>query len=83
MKILETVGREGFAVNNGEMAPELISAAAPVRSVDGAVVAALNAAVSAADYDAKTLETTLVPTVVSVAGRISQSLGYYPATSRR
>ena len=81
--ILDEVNRRGFAVNNGEMAPELISAAAPVRNFDGDVVAALNVAVSAADYDPDALETTIIPTVVSVAARISQALGYVPAPSGR
>lgn len=78
MSILDEVDRNGFAVNNGEMATELISVAAPVRNMEGAVVAALNMAVSAAEYDSNALASTLVPAVVSVAAKISQALGYYP-----
>jgi IclR family pca regulon transcriptional regulator len=77
MTILDDVRTQGYAVNYGEMAPELLSVAAPVRNLDGQVVAALNMAVNADHYDRSAVETTLIPAVLSVADRISKALGYH------
>lgn len=76
MAALETARRRGFAVNQGEIAGELVSVSAPVHDVDGRVVAALNMAVRAEDYDQQAIEATLVPIVTTVAARISRALGY-------
>ncbi len=75
--ILEDVKIQGYAVNRGEMAPELLSVAAPVRNFDGQVVAALNVAVSTERYSQSATDTTLIPAVISVAARISKALGYH------
>ncbi|MFH1980394.1 MAG: IclR family transcriptional regulator [Pseudomonadota bacterium] len=77
MKILDDVRSQGYAVNRGEMAPELISVAAPVRNHDRQVVAALNLAVDAGHYEPPEVETKLIPAVISVAERISKSLGFH------
>jgi IclR family pca regulon transcriptional regulator len=75
-RLLETVKRQGYAINNGEIALELISVAAPVRNYQGDVVAALNMAVNAGDYAPEAIEETLVPAVKTVASQISQALGH-------
>ncbi len=77
MTILDAVRTQGYAVNHGEMAPELLSVAAPVRNHDGQVVAAVNMAVNADHYDQPAVETTLIPAVISVAAGISKALGYH------
>ncbi|MCG6892041.1 MAG: helix-turn-helix domain-containing protein [Desulfobacteraceae bacterium] len=77
MDILRRVRLQGYAVNNGELAPELVSAAAPVQNREGRVVAALNVAVRATDYPDSPSIQTLFETVVSVAGQISQAMGHY------
>lgn len=77
MTILDDVRSQGYAVNCSEMAPELISVAAPVRNLDGQIMAALNMAVNADHYDPSAVETALIPAVISVAARISNALGYH------
>jgi IclR family pca regulon transcriptional regulator len=77
MTILDAVRTQGYAVNHGELAPELLSVAAPVRNLDGQVVAAVNMAVNADHYDRSAVETALIPAVISVATRISKALGYH------
>jgi IclR family transcriptional regulator, pca regulon regulatory protein len=77
MTILDAVRTQGYAINSGEMAPELLSVAAPVRNLDGQVVAAVNMAVNADHYDRSAVETTLIPAAISVAARISKALGYH------
>lgn len=76
MSILQRVRRQGFSVNNGELALELVSVAAPVRNRDSQVVAALNVAVRATDYPNPPSIQTLSETVKSVAGQVSQAMGY-------
>ena len=75
--ILAHVRRSGFAVNNGELAPELSSAAAPVFDRQGKAVAALNMAVNAARHDNDYLQKVMVPAVVQCADRISSAMGYF------
>lgn len=75
--ILQKVRQDGYAVNNGELALELISVAAPVRNSDGRVVAALNMAVNAAQYEKDNIHLKLAPTVKAMALKISQALGFY------
>ena len=75
--ILAHVRRSGFAVNNGELAPELSSAAAPVFDRQGKAVAALNMAVNAARHDNDYLLKVMVPAVVQCADRISSAMGYF------
>ncbi len=76
-KALRRVREEGYAVNNGELALELISVAAPVWNRDGSVVAALNMAVNAAQYPEENIHLKLAPTVQEVAYKISQALGFH------
>lgn len=76
-EILRRVRQQGCAVNNGELAPELVSAAAPVRNREGRVVAALNVAARAADHPDAASVQRLSDTVRSVADHISQAMGYY------
>lgn len=76
-RVLDKVRKDGYAVNDGELALELISVAAPVRNRDGTVVAALNMAVNAAQYPKETVHRKLAPVVKAVALKISQALGFY------
>ena len=78
MTILDDVRTKGYAVNHGEIATELFSVATPVRNLDGQVVAAVNMAVKADHYEPSVAETTLIPAVISIAARISKTLGYQP-----
>lgn len=83
MSILEDVCCQGYAINNGEMAPELRSVAAPVCNCDGKVVAAVNIAVNAIQYDEERLRREAVPAVIGVAGDISLALGYQEPRSKK
>ncbi|MCF8127522.1 MAG: helix-turn-helix domain-containing protein [Deltaproteobacteria bacterium] len=78
---LNQVRKDGYAVNDGELALELISVAAPVRNRDGRVVAALNMAVNAAQYEKEKVPLKLAPIVREVAARISQALGFHEETT--
>jgi IclR family pca regulon transcriptional regulator len=75
--ILADVRRKGFAVNDGELAPELYSAAAPVLNHEGEAIAALNMAVNAAKHDKDYLQKVMVPAVVTCAQRISAAMGFF------
>ena len=75
-KALQQVRQDGYAVNNGELALELISVAAPVRNRTGKVVAALNLAVNAAQYQEDNVHLKLAAIVKKVANKISQALGF-------
>lgn len=75
--ILESVKEKGYAVNNGELALELISVAAPVRDRHGKVVAALNMAVNAAQYGTGRVDEELAPIVMQVALKISHAIGFH------
>ncbi len=75
--ILTQVRHSGFAVNNGELAHELYSAAAPIWNRQGKAVAALNMAVNAARHDKDYLLKVMVPAVVQCADRISSAMGHF------
>ncbi len=75
--ILAAVRRKGFAINDGELAPELYSAAAPVLNREGEAVAALNMAVNAARHDKDYLWQIMVPAVIKCAERISSAMGFF------
>jgi len=77
VEILARVREAGVAVNNGEIGLELTSVAAPVRNRHDRVVAALNMAVNAADYDETAVTEMLIPTVRQLARHISQAMGYH------
>lgn len=76
-EILLQVKEQGYAVNDGELAEGLYSAAAPVFNRRGDVVAALNMAVSTARHRKKYIHAVMVPAVVTCAARISSALGFF------
>lgn len=76
-QILTQVKRQGYAVNMGELAAELYSAAAPVFNDRGDVVAAVNMAANMALHGKVYLHKVMVPAVVACAARISSALGYF------
>jgi IclR family pca regulon transcriptional regulator len=77
LSILAQVRKDGYSTNQGELAPELTSAAAPVLNRQGETVAALNMAVNAARHDPGYLDDVMVPAVREWADRISAALGYF------
>ena len=83
MGILRQVRARGFALNDGELAVELRSVAAPVRNALGRVVAAVNMAVHASEYSRQDAEERLGPIVKGVADRISEALGFQPSGEGR
>jgi IclR family transcriptional regulator, pca regulon regulatory protein len=76
---LELVRREGYAVNNEELAFGLRSIAAPLRGHDGAVVAAINLAVHRTMVSMDDLVLRLSPVLKRTAAEISARMGYRPA----
>lgn len=82
-KIIEQVRRRGYAVNNGELSPELCSTAAPILNQTGETIAALNMAVHTSRHDDTYIETVMVPAVVTYAARISQAMGYFGDDAER
>lgn len=79
LSILEQVRIKGYAINDGELALELRSVAAPIKDRDGKVVAAINMAVRASEYSLEKMENELSKIVMGLANKISQSLGYLGA----
>ncbi len=75
--ILSQVKKQGFAVNDGELATELYSAAAPVLDRQGNAVAAVNMAANAAQHEKDYLYKVMVPAVMECAGRISKAMGFF------
>lgn len=73
---LEQAKEEGFAVGDEELAPELISAAVPVRAGGGDVIAAINMAAHSSMISLEELVGALGPHLVATADRISARLGY-------
>jgi IclR family pca regulon transcriptional regulator len=73
---LERIRRDGLAVNDQELAPELRTLAAPVRDQTGAVLAAVNLSIPGASTPVAELVDTLGPQLLTAAERISASLGY-------
>jgi IclR family pca regulon transcriptional regulator len=73
---LERVQREGFAINNEELAYGLRSIAAPVRQHDGAVAAAVNHAVHSSMLSLQELVARLTPALLETASEISARAGY-------
>ena len=68
---LRTVRARGWALADEELAPGIRSVAAPVRDGDGAVRAALNVTVHAAETTVQTLVTEHLPKLLRTAGEIS------------
>jgi IclR family transcriptional regulator, pca regulon regulatory protein len=73
---LEDIRGQDFAFQDEEVAVGLRSVAAPVRSEQGTVIAAVSIAVNAQQWSVKRLLEELLPRVVETAGAISQRLGF-------
>lgn len=74
LRDLEIVRRRGFAINDEETAMGLRSAAAVVLDAEGRPVAALNVAVSGADWPRRRVEQEIAPVVLEYATEISSYL---------
>ena len=74
---LERVRREGFAINNEELAYGLRSIAAPVRTHDGAAPAAINLAVHSSMVSSADMGARFAPALMRTAADISARLGYH------
>jgi DNA-binding IclR family transcriptional regulator len=72
---LEEVRRRGYAVSVEEGERDVASMAAPVRGVDGTVIAAVSIAGPVLRVNEATMD-RLVPLVQRAAGQISQGMGY-------
>jgi IclR family pca regulon transcriptional regulator len=75
---LERVRREGFAVNDEELAYGLRSIAAPLRGHDGSAVAAINLAVHRTMVSMDDLVLRLSPVLKRAAAEISARIGHRP-----
>jgi len=75
---LERVRRDGFAINNEELAYGLRSIAVPVRQSDGAVASAVNLAVHSSMVSMQELVARLTPVLLQTAAEISARAGYRP-----
>jgi DNA-binding IclR family transcriptional regulator len=73
---LREVARRGYAVSDAEWEPGLRSLAAPVRTRDGRVVAAVCVIVVRADVTTRAMERDLLPALLETASAISAELGY-------
>jgi len=75
-EILGDVKSKGYAINNEELAPGLRSVAAPVKNKEGAVVGAVNIAVSSGFFSLERLKKELIPPLLETTQAISAALGY-------
>ncbi len=73
---LANVGEQGFAVNDEELAASLVSIAAPVRSENGDVVAALAMAAHTSMIELQGLVDELLPQLLATADQVSARLGF-------
>jgi IclR family transcriptional regulator, pca regulon regulatory protein len=73
---LEEVRESGFAVDDEELAPELLAIAAPVRNEAREVVAAINMSAHSSMISLEEMVDALGPHLISTADRISARLGY-------
>lgn len=78
---LAEIRKQGYAVQDEEVAHGLRSVAAPVSDAGG-VVAAINVAVNAREWSRQRLMDELKPRVVQTAVSISRLLGHRPAAGR-
>lgn len=76
--ILRDVHARGWALSVGELDPELVAVAAPVRDHSGAVVAAIASATSTGRSTPERLVETALPHVLAAAERVSRDLGRPP-----
>ncbi|HET90131.1 MAG TPA: IclR family transcriptional regulator [Chloroflexi bacterium] len=72
---LEKIRRQGYAINDEELAAGLRSVAAPIRGYQNKVVAAINISIPSARASRQEMEETLVAMVVETAQEISLALG--------
>ncbi|MDA8396481.1 MAG: IclR family transcriptional regulator [Actinomycetota bacterium] len=72
---LEAARSDGYLIQQEEAIPGLSSIAAPIRQVDGTVVASINVAVPSADYPRKQLVQRLLDPVLAAAGEITRRMG--------
>lgn len=75
ISILRHVSRKGHAINDQDLEIGIRSAAAPVCTESGAIVASINIAVPATRVSKSQLKTSLVPLLMSTAHDISRALG--------
>jgi len=75
LTVLQTVRRQGFAINDQELEVGLRSAAVPVLDSQSRVVAAINVSVPAAHVTVAELTGTLVPRLIATGREISATLG--------
>jgi IclR family transcriptional regulator, pca regulon regulatory protein len=73
---LARVGRQGYAVSDAEWEPGLRSLAAPVRTRDGRVAAAVCALSVRSGMTTRTMERDYLPALLRTAAAISNELGY-------
>jgi IclR family pca regulon transcriptional regulator len=79
---LHAIREQGMAIDDREASTELIALAAPIRGVDGEVVAALDLLVSASTFTVSEAMTSFSPYLIAAAARISARLGYRRAHDR-
>jgi len=72
---LDDVRRQGYAINDEELAAGLRAVAAPVRRHDGEIVAAINVSAPTARASRQEMEHLLAPKVTEAAREISLALG--------
>jgi Transcriptional regulator len=72
---LNQVRKNGYAINDEELASGLYSVAAPIRNSHGKVIAAINIAFVGGRLSRQELEVTLVPKIVDTAWKISSAIG--------
>ena len=70
------IRKQGYGMQDEELAYGLRSVAAPIRDSTGAVVAAANIAVNSMEWPKNRILDELMPPVVSTSARISEYLGY-------
>lgn len=75
---LEKIRRQGYAVNDQELAGGLRSVAAPIRDAQGKIIAAINISMPGFRITREELEGRLAPKVMETARLISTSLGAPP-----
>ncbi|MBN1314989.1 MAG: IclR family transcriptional regulator [Anaerolineales bacterium] len=75
MAELDKVRERGYAINDEELAIGLRSVAAPIRGVNGEIVAAINISVPCVRVTKAAMESDLAPMVMDAARQISNALG--------
>jgi len=79
---IKRIRRQGYAINDEELAVGLRAVAAPVRGRQGQVAAAINVSIPSARASRRQMEETLAPMVLETAGEISGVLGAEPRDFR-